>query len=101
MAERDWQKDWEMVQEARDGNWWRAEYAGKMLDALPYWLQRVRELEAENADLFAVAKVARKVVDYFDARKDFMTFAAAISELDVALVKADAWLTGKQIGREG
>lgn len=60
MPERDWQKDWEMVQEARNGNWWRAEYSGKMLDALPYWLQWVRELEAENRRLKAVAEAARE-----------------------------------------
>lgn len=118
MSKRDWRADWYECQDRIE-----AVYAFRRLhnepydtyvptaelkaffefakEALPYWLDRARELEAENADLLTIAKIARKVADYFETHKDFVTFAAAISELDVALLKADAWITGRQIGREG
>jgi len=60
MTERDWQKDWEMCQRATSGKWeeggtwygvrmvaWKedAEFIAAAREALPFWLQRVREVE--------------------------------------------------------
>ncbi|MGB9792813.1 MAG: hypothetical protein ACPLTR_09605 [Thermacetogeniaceae bacterium] len=68
MPERDWAKDWELCQRATLGPWRAEVYAQRVMpyicehvnsadahfiaearEALPYWLQRVRELEADIA----------------------------------------------------
>lgn len=64
MPERDWQKDWELCMKATPGPWKAEVFAQRVMpyicehvigvnarfiaearEALPYWLQRVRELK--------------------------------------------------------
>ncbi|BCV23316.1 hypothetical protein [Gelria sp. Kuro-4] len=66
MPERDWQKDWELCEKADPEPWYAEVYAQRVMpyicehatpgnvrfiaearSALPYWLQRVRELEVK------------------------------------------------------
>ncbi|MGB9845855.1 MAG: hypothetical protein ACPLF9_08870 [Methanothermobacter tenebrarum] len=72
MAERDWQKDWEMVSDLSLGIIdYKLGCAGAYGDirryvralfaALRYWLKRVRELEEENAKLREVSHMTQEV----------------------------------------
>jgi len=59
MDNRNWQKDWELCQKATPGPWleselgemgmliWDAKFTAAAREALPYWLKRVQELEAQ------------------------------------------------------
>lgn len=54
-------------------------------EALPYWLQRVRELEEENARLWAVAEAARKVNNVLNSWPNMTKYHPAACDLNKAL----------------
>jgi len=82
VIKRDWQADWELCEKATSGPWWVDDktiwrkgvsiahalaygsrctqddlvFIAAAREALPYWLQRARELEIENRRLKAVAE---------------------------------------------
>ena len=75
MPERDWQKDWEMCQRATSGKWeeggtwygvrmvaWKedAEFIAAAREALPFWLQRVRELEEAISRFIDARELAKR-----------------------------------------
>lgn len=60
MIERDWQVDWEACRLFKAGFETTEVFARRASEALPYWLQRVRELEARARQMEEVLERARK-----------------------------------------
>lgn len=79
MSERDWLRDWELVAHADPGpwrdvidevfaGWWifsskgaeTVQFIAEAREALPYWLQRVRELERAIKSFVEVCELAER-----------------------------------------